>query len=98
MTEKHENSVERRNEAKEVLEASLGVRQAKLPKLSPEEEAKGLRLIRTTDAFNLMRMALKGNIILDGEDKQNALNELRHLEEDAENALRLWQRKHGIIE
>jgi hypothetical protein len=100
MTEKHENSVERRNEAtakaKEALEGALGVRQEKIPELSPEEEAEGLRLIRTSDALSLMRMALDGDIILDGEHKEDALNELRHLEEDAENALRWWQRKHGI--
>jgi hypothetical protein len=32
----------------------------------------------------------------DGDDKQNALNELRILEEDAENRLRRWEREHGI--
>jgi hypothetical protein len=96
MTEKHENSVERRGEAKEVLEASLGVRQAKLPELSPEEEAEGLRLIRTSDAFDLIKLALEGNIILDSEDKEYALAELRIVAEEAENQLRRWQREHGI--
>jgi hypothetical protein len=81
-------------EAREELEAAIGVR--KLPELSPEEHARGWRLVRRADAFNLMRMALQGDTILDGEEKQDALAELRHLEEEAENHLRRFQRDHGI--
>jgi hypothetical protein len=77
----------------DALEASLGVRT--LPEMSPEERARGWRLVRRADAFGLMRMALDGDRILDGEDKENALDELRILEE-AENHLRRFQRDHGI--
>jgi hypothetical protein len=80
--------------AKEELEASLGVRA--LPGLSPEEQQRGWQLVRTRDAFGLMRMALDGERVLPGDNKQNALNELRILEEDATNKLRRWEREHGI--
>jgi hypothetical protein len=80
--------------AKKELEAALGVKQ--IAELSPEKYARGWRLVRTCDAFGLMRMALQGDTILDGEDKENALAELRILEEDAENQLRSFQREHGI--
>jgi hypothetical protein len=80
--------------AKEELEALLGVRT--LPELSPEERRRGWQLVRTCDAYSLMRMALDGDTIFDGEDKENALAELRGLEESAETALRRFQREHGI--
>jgi hypothetical protein len=83
--------------AQEELEARLdpsGVKQIR--ELSDEEKAEGRRLVRSCDAFGLMRLALDGESILPGDDKQNALDELRVHSESAEWALRDWQRKHGI--
>jgi hypothetical protein len=82
-------------EAREELEAAIGVR--KLPELSDEEKAEGWRLVRSADAFGLMRLALEGNTIVNDDDRENAFAELRILEESAEYALRQWQVKHGII-
>ena len=94
--EKEKFSAEVNESAREELEAALGVKQIR--ELSNEEHAEGWRLVRRADAFGLMRMALEGETIINDEEKQNALHELRHLQEDAENALRYFQRKHGIIE
>jgi 5-methylcytosine-specific restriction endonuclease McrA len=92
--EKEKFNAEVNDAAKEELEAALGVKQIR--ELSDEEHAEGRRLVRSCDAFGLMRLALDGESILPGDDKQNALNELRVLEEDATNKLRRWQREHGI--
>ena len=70
----------------------------KITELSPEEEARDWRLVRRCDAFDTMRRAVDGDLILEGPDKENALAELRHLQEDADNALKRRRRELGLAE
>jgi hypothetical protein len=68
--------------------------------LTPEQEERGLRLVRRCDAFSLLWDALdffERNQDETGEDDlENAREELRTLCESAENNLWLFKRKHGI--
>ena len=71
--------------------------------LTPEEEAIGLRLVRSCDAYALMRWALeeavaRGAIADNDEDLENARAELLMRKEEADNMLRLFKEKRGITE
>jgi hypothetical protein len=92
--QKEKFSAEVHEAAQEELADALGVRQ--IAELSDEEHAEGWRLVRSCDAFGLMRMALQGEHIVNDADRQNALSEVRILEEDAMMRLRHWEREHGI--